>query len=63
VEISLRAQNINKKLIFTLQLKKKGQRRTDSIQIRRGKKIIMGGRWRKDPVWEKGVKWKNRRAG
>ena len=23
----------------------------------------MGGRWRKDPVWERGVKWKYRRAG
>jgi len=58
VEIIPRAQNIHNKLIYTLKLNKKGQRGTASIPIRRGKKIIMGGRWRKDPVWERGVKWK-----
>ncbi len=46
-----------------MKLNKKGQRGTASIPIRRGKKIIMGGTWRKDRVWERGVKWKNRRTG
>ena len=63
MEISPRAQNIHNKLIYTLKLNKKGQRGTASIPIRRGKKIIMAGRGRKDAVWERGVKWKNRRAG
>jgi len=63
VEISPRPQNIHKKLIYTQKLHKKGQRGMASIPIRRGKKIITGGRWRKDHVWERGVKWKYRRAG